>query len=107
MKTRGRPFRKGNSGRPKGARHKTTRAIEAVPCRSAKRESRSGSRVRTARELLEAMAVIDGHFGAIGGREIFELEADPSEVLLMKAAEATGQVAAARDIRERYERGKG
>ena len=30
MKTRGRPFRKGNSGRPKGARHKTTRAIEAL-----------------------------------------------------------------------------
>ena len=30
MKTRGRPFSKGNPGRPKGARHKTTHAIEAL-----------------------------------------------------------------------------
>ena len=30
MKTRGRPFSKGNPGRPKGARHKATRAIEAL-----------------------------------------------------------------------------
>jgi hypothetical protein len=30
MKTRGRPFPKGNTGRPKGARHKTTLAIEAL-----------------------------------------------------------------------------
>jgi hypothetical protein len=29
-KTRGRPFGKGNPGRPKGARHKTTVAIEAL-----------------------------------------------------------------------------
>ena len=30
MKTRGRPFSKGNPGRPKGARHKATHAIEAL-----------------------------------------------------------------------------
>jgi len=30
MKTRGRPFSKGNPGRPKGARHKATCAIEAL-----------------------------------------------------------------------------
>src|SRR5215471_14820376 len=30
MKTRGRPFSKGNPGRPKGARHKATRAIESL-----------------------------------------------------------------------------
>jgi hypothetical protein len=29
-KTRGRPFAAGNPGRPKGARHKTTRAVEAL-----------------------------------------------------------------------------
>jgi len=29
-KTRGRPFRPGNSGRPKGARHKITLAVEAL-----------------------------------------------------------------------------
>ena len=28
--TRGRPFEPGNSGRPKGARHRSTRAIEAL-----------------------------------------------------------------------------
>jgi hypothetical protein len=28
--TRGRPFEKGNAGRPKGARHKITRAVEAL-----------------------------------------------------------------------------
>jgi hypothetical protein len=28
--TRGRPFEKGNAGRPKGARHKVTRAVEAL-----------------------------------------------------------------------------
>jgi hypothetical protein len=30
MTTRGRPFRKGNPGRPSGARHKSTLAIEAL-----------------------------------------------------------------------------
>lgn len=30
MKTRGRPFQPGNSGKPRGARHKATRAIEAL-----------------------------------------------------------------------------
>ena len=75
--------------------------------RIGKLEIITGGRVPTEREFLEAMALIDRHFAAIGGPEIFELEADPAEVLLMKAAEATGQVAAARDIRERYERGKG
>ena len=29
-KTRGRPFKPGNPGRPKGARHKTTLAVEAL-----------------------------------------------------------------------------
>ena len=29
-KTRGRPFARGNPGRPKGARHKTTLALEAL-----------------------------------------------------------------------------
>ena len=29
-KTRGRPFPPGNSGRPKGARHKATQAIQAL-----------------------------------------------------------------------------
>jgi hypothetical protein len=54
------------------------------------------------------MALIDRHFAAIGAPEIFEFQADdPGEVLLMKAAEATGKVAAARDIRERYRRAKG
>ena len=30
VKTRGRPFERGNTGRPRGARHKTTLAIEAL-----------------------------------------------------------------------------
>lgn len=30
LKTRGRPFAAGNSGRPAGARHKVTRAVEAL-----------------------------------------------------------------------------
>lgn len=29
-KTRGRPFKRGNPGKPKGARHKTTLAVEAL-----------------------------------------------------------------------------
>jgi hypothetical protein len=74
--------------------------------RIGKLELITGGRVPTEREFLEAMALIDRHFAAIGAPEIFEFEADPAEVLPMKAAEATGKVAAARDIRERYERAK-
>ena len=75
--------------------------------RVAKLEVIRGDRAPSEHEFVDAVRLISTHFEAIHAPEIFGCEANPAEVLLMKAAEAAGEIAAAEDVRRRYYRAKG
>ena len=80
--------------------------------RIGKLEVITGGRVPTEREFCDAMNLCSRHFEAIVWPEILAdtahpYEPDPAEVVLMKAAVAAGQIAAAEDIRDRYRRAHG
>jgi hypothetical protein len=80
--------------------------------RLAKLEVVVGGRVPTEREFCDAMKLCSRYFEAIVWPEILAdtahpYEPDPAEVVLMKAAAAAGQIAAAEDVRHRYMRAHG
>jgi hypothetical protein len=80
--------------------------------RLAKLEVVVGGRVPTEREFCDAMKLCSRHFEAIVWPEILAdtahpYEPDPAEVVLMKAAAAAGQIAAAEDVQDRYRRAHG
>ena len=67
-----------------------------------------GGRMPTVSELQDAMALTARHFEAIVWPQIVpEFQVDPAEALLMRAAEASGQLAKAQDVEERYRRAHG
>lgn len=57
--TRGRPFAKGNPGRPKGARHKTTLAVEALMQGEAETIGRKAVELAKAGDLTAIKLVLD------------------------------------------------
>jgi hypothetical protein len=71
----------------------------------------AGGSVPSQTELREAYQLTDRYFRAIRALEIFGPddweEPPPQEVQLMRAAEASGCVAAARDVIQRYRRAQG
>ncbi len=76
-----------------------------LKARVAKLERRIGhKRAPSYNEFCDAMRLIDRHFKALELPEIDPLcwSADPEEVALMRMAEETGKIAAARDVRVRY-----
>jgi len=75
--------------------------------RVTKLERIDGGRVPSEDEFREARKLLDRHAHATFLPELFGFEADPREVLLMKAAEGDGRIAAARDVERRYRRAKG
>ena len=75
--------------------------------RITKLERIDGGRVPSEDEFREARKLLDRHAHATFLPELFGFEADPGEFLLMKAAEADGRIAAARDVKRRYHRAKG
>ena len=79
----------------------------SLQARVARIESLAGRVGVSERQYLDAKALISRHFGALYLPEILGFEADPREVALMKAAEAAGEVEAARDVRRRYWRARG
>src|SRR5258708_5232515 len=86
--------------------------------RVAKLELINGGRAPTEREFSDALQLLERHFEAIGLTEISARMADEfpacgvhipdlNEVLLMKVAEASGRIAAAREVRRRYWKARG
>jgi len=80
--------------------------------RVAKLEVVVGGRVPAEREFCDAMKLLARHFEVIVWPEILAdtghpHEPDPAEVVLMKAAAAAGQIAAAEDVQRRNMRAHG
>src|ERR687884_2254286 len=75
--------------------------------RVAKLELIQGGGVPTDREFQDASALLRRHFEVIGGPEIFGYDPDPQELLLMRAAEAAGEIAAAREVKRGWRRAHG
>jgi hypothetical protein len=78
-----------------------------VRARLAKLELIQGGRVPTDNEFQDAARLLNRHFDAIGAPEIFGVAPDPQQVALMRAAEAAGEIAKARDIERRWKRAHG
>jgi hypothetical protein len=79
--------------------------------RVARLERKTVPRCPTDHELREACQLLDRHFRALHAPAIFgplwRTEPDPVEVMLMKEAETSGRIAAAREVRRRYSRAHG
>jgi hypothetical protein len=79
--------------------------------RVARLEMKTAPRCPTDRELREGCQLLDRHFRALHAPAIFGPawcpEPDPVEVIRMKEAEASGRIAAAREVRCRYSRAHG
>src|SRR4051812_18855571 len=58
------------------------------------------------REFQEAEALLRRH-GTVGAAEILGTEVDPNEAALMKVAEESGDIEAAREIERQYWRARG
>ena len=75
--------------------------------RVARLEMRTAPRCPTYDELREACQLLDRHFAAIHAPRLFGPEwgrkpPDPAEVALMEEVEASGRIAAARDVVRRH-----
>ena len=75
--------------------------------RVARLEIKTSPRCPTYDELREACQLLDRHFDAIHAPRLFGPEwgrkaPDPAEVALMEEAEASGSIAAARDVVRRH-----
>ena len=89
----------------------------SLNARLAKLEVITGGRVPTEAEMIAASRLLARHFEAVVLPRLTAETADefpdqvfvpdPGEALLMRAAEASGQVAAAEDVMKRYRRAKG
>jgi hypothetical protein len=79
--------------------------------RVARLERKTAPGCPTDHELREACQLLDRCFKALYAPAIFGpawgTEPDPVEVMLMKEAEASGRIAAAREVRRRYSRAHG
>jgi hypothetical protein len=59
QRTRGRPFKRGNPGRPKGARHRTTLAVEALLDGEAEKLTRKAIDLGLAGDILALRLCLD------------------------------------------------
>ena len=80
--------------------------------RVARLEMKTSPRCPTGDELREAYQLIDRHFAAIHAPSLFgagwgRSPPHPTEVALMQEAEASGRIAAARDVVRRHARAHG
>lgn len=79
--------------------------------RVARLEMKATARCPSNHELRDAYQLLSRHFRAIHAPAIFgaawDTAPDPAEVMLMREAEASGRIAAAREVRSRYLRAHG